>query len=64
MNAGTGLKVLFCVRSDLSTVGGGDVTQILRTRDALQSLGVQVQLSGASLRSRPAAATTWPTSST
>ncbi|HEY3447103.1 MAG TPA: glycosyltransferase [Myxococcales bacterium] len=44
MNSGSGLKVLFCVRRDLHTVGGGDATQILRTRDALQALGVQVQL--------------------
>jgi len=41
---GAGLKVLFCVRPDLHRVGGGDATQILRTRDALRDLGVHVQL--------------------
>ncbi|MBI5544265.1 MAG: glycosyltransferase family 4 protein [Deltaproteobacteria bacterium] len=41
---GPSLKVLFCVRSDLRVVPGGDATQILRTRCALEELGVQVTL--------------------
>ncbi len=44
MVSGSGLKILFCVRHDLRRVGGGDATQILRTREALEALGVQVQL--------------------
>jgi glycosyltransferase involved in cell wall biosynthesis len=38
------LRVLFGVRADLRSVGGGDATQILRTKDALEALGVQVVL--------------------
>lgn len=44
MSPPSALKVLFCVRPDLTSVGGGDTTQVLRTRDALVELGVQVQL--------------------
>jgi glycosyltransferase involved in cell wall biosynthesis len=37
-------KILFCVRQNLWSLPGGDATQILRTRDQLQQLGVHVEL--------------------
>ena len=41
---GPGLKALFCVRSNLWSLPGGDATQILRTKAALEELGVEVSL--------------------
>jgi glycosyltransferase involved in cell wall biosynthesis len=38
------LKLLFCVRPNLWSLPGGDATQILRTRAALEELGVAVTL--------------------
>ncbi|MGI5865494.1 MAG: glycosyltransferase, partial [Myxococcales bacterium] len=37
-------KVLFCVRQNLWSLPGGDATQILRTREMLEELGVAVSL--------------------
>lgn len=41
---GAPLKVLFCVRHNLWSITGGDATQILRTKAALEELGVQITL--------------------
>jgi glycosyltransferase involved in cell wall biosynthesis len=41
---GPALKVLFCVRHNLWSLPGGDATQILRTRAALQERGAEVTL--------------------
>ncbi len=41
---GPRLKILFCVRRDLSVLSGGDATQILRTKEVLEEYGINITL--------------------